>query len=117
MARLAAKMSNYFISGASGPMKAATRVEWEFADVGAKVAVDVLTVERDRKIVFEWKPHVAHNMDAPRERESHEIVRPVPTCRRSLRVPPRRRVPGAEMRPPSRARGTAPGSAGKSGPL
>lgn len=51
-----AKMSNYFISSASGPMKTATSVEWEFADVGAKVAVDVLTVERDRKIVFDWNP-------------------------------------------------------------
>jgi hypothetical protein len=30
-------------------MKTATRVEWEFSDVGAKVAVDVVTVERDRR--------------------------------------------------------------------
>ncbi|MGH9722946.1 MAG: hypothetical protein ACRD8O_22270 [Bryobacteraceae bacterium] len=26
------KMSNYFISGASGPLKAGTAVAWEFAD-------------------------------------------------------------------------------------
>ncbi|MFZ3368701.1 MAG: SRPBCC domain-containing protein [Candidatus Sulfotelmatobacter sp.] len=46
------KMSNYFISGASGPIKVG-RVEWEFGDVGAKVPIDVLEVEDDRKIVLE----------------------------------------------------------------
>ncbi len=49
-----AKMSHYFISSASGPMKAGTTVEWEFADVGAKVPVDVLEVEENCKIAFEW---------------------------------------------------------------
>jgi uncharacterized protein YndB with AHSA1/START domain len=48
-----AKMSGYFISGASGPLEAGTRVEWEFADVGARVAVDVIEVERDKRIVYE----------------------------------------------------------------
>ena len=47
-----AKMSRYFISGASGPMKAGTTVEWEFADVGARVPVDVIEVEK-QKIVYE----------------------------------------------------------------
>ena len=47
------KMSQYFISGASGPMKAGTKVEWEFADVGAKVLIDVLEVEENRRIVYE----------------------------------------------------------------
>lgn len=51
-----AKMSQYFIYGASGPMKAGTKVEWEFADVGAKVAIDVLEVEENRRIVYEWAP-------------------------------------------------------------
>ena len=51
-----AKMSQYFISGASGPMKAGTKVEWEFADVGAKVLIDVLEVEENRRIVYEWAP-------------------------------------------------------------
>src|SRR5260370_7082199 len=49
-----AKMSHYFISGASGPMKAGTKVEWEFADVGAKVLIDVLEVEENRRIAYEW---------------------------------------------------------------
>jgi uncharacterized protein YndB with AHSA1/START domain len=48
-----AKMSQYFISGASGPMKAGTKVQWEFADVGAKVLIDVLEVEENRRIVYE----------------------------------------------------------------
>ena len=48
-----AKMSNYFISGASGPMKAGTTVLWEFADVGAKVSIDVLELQDNRKIVWE----------------------------------------------------------------
>ena len=47
------KMSNYFISGASGPIRADTTVIWEFADVGAKVSIDVLEVEENRKIVLE----------------------------------------------------------------
>jgi uncharacterized protein YndB with AHSA1/START domain len=47
------KMCNYFISGASGPLKARTTVVWEFADVGSKVSIDVLEVEDNRKIVYE----------------------------------------------------------------
>jgi uncharacterized protein YndB with AHSA1/START domain len=47
------KMANYFISGASGPPEAGKTVIWEFGDVGAKVSIDVLEVERNRKIVWE----------------------------------------------------------------
>lgn len=47
------KMSNYFVSGSSGPLKAGTTVVWEFSDVGAKVFIDVLEVEENRKIVWE----------------------------------------------------------------
>lgn len=46
------KMSNYFISNASGPIKPG-KVEWEFADVNAKVSIEVLEVEEDRRIVLE----------------------------------------------------------------
>ena len=46
------KMTNYFISGASGPLKPG-RVEWEFGDVAATVSIDVLEVEDNRKIVYE----------------------------------------------------------------
>jgi uncharacterized protein YndB with AHSA1/START domain len=47
------KMSHYFISGASGPIKSGATVEWEFADVGAKVRIHVLEVEQNRRIVYE----------------------------------------------------------------
>jgi uncharacterized protein YndB with AHSA1/START domain len=47
------KMSNYFISRASGPIQVGTTVVWEFADVGAKVSIDVLEVEENRRIVLE----------------------------------------------------------------
>jgi hypothetical protein len=46
------KMSNYFISGASGPTKV-DRVEWEFGDVGATVSIDVPEVEDNRKVILE----------------------------------------------------------------
>ena len=47
------QMCNYFISRASGPLKAGTTVTWEFNDVGAKVSLDVLEVEENRQIVWE----------------------------------------------------------------
>lgn len=50
-----AKMAHYFITGASGPMKAGHTLTWEFADVGARMSVDVIEVEHDRKIVFDWQ--------------------------------------------------------------
>jgi uncharacterized protein YndB with AHSA1/START domain len=47
------EMSKYFITGASGPMMAGRTVEWEFGDVGAKVAVDVIEVVENRRIACE----------------------------------------------------------------
>lgn len=49
-----AKMSHFFSSGGSGRMKAGTTVEWEFADVGARLSVDVIEIEENRKIAFDW---------------------------------------------------------------
>jgi uncharacterized protein YndB with AHSA1/START domain len=49
-----AKMSGYFTSRGSGPMAPGTRVEWEFADVGAKLLVDVKEIEENHKVVFDW---------------------------------------------------------------
>jgi len=46
------KMSNYFISGASGPIRVG-KIEWEFGDVGVKVLITVLEVQENRKIVLE----------------------------------------------------------------
>lgn len=48
-----AKMSKYFISGASGPLEVGKAVIWEFADVGAKVAINVVEVSENKKIVYE----------------------------------------------------------------
>ena len=50
----AGRMSHYFISSGSGRMKSATTVEWEFADVDAKLSVDVKEIEENRKIIFDW---------------------------------------------------------------
>jgi uncharacterized protein YndB with AHSA1/START domain len=48
------RMSHYFISSGSGPMKTGETVEWEFADVGGRLSVYVKEVEPNRRIVFEW---------------------------------------------------------------
>ena len=47
-------MAQYFISRSSGPLKAGSTVTWEFADVDAKVDVEVLEVALDRRLVFVW---------------------------------------------------------------
>src|SRR5262249_8739250 len=49
-----AKMSGYFISRASGRMEAGTTVEWTFDDVEARLRVDVIEIDEDRRIVFDW---------------------------------------------------------------
>ena len=49
-----AKMSGYFISGASGPMEQGSSIEWKFDDVGAKLSVDVKEIVKNRRIVFDW---------------------------------------------------------------
>ena len=47
------KMSNYFISSASGLLLPGKTVVWEFADVGAKVTIKVLEVEKNTKVIYE----------------------------------------------------------------
>jgi uncharacterized protein YndB with AHSA1/START domain len=47
-----AKLSKYFISCASGPIKRGP-VTWEFGDFGAKVTINVLEVQTNKKIVWE----------------------------------------------------------------
>lgn len=48
------KLSKFFISSGSRTMKAGTTVEWVFADVGGRLAVDIIEVEENRKIAFDW---------------------------------------------------------------
>jgi uncharacterized protein YndB with AHSA1/START domain len=47
-------MAHYFISGADSPLVAGHTVNWEFADVGATVAVKVIDIQPDKHIVLEW---------------------------------------------------------------
>lgn len=47
-------MSHSFTSKGSGPMKPGATVEWEFADVGKRLAVEVKEVEENRKVTFDW---------------------------------------------------------------
>jgi uncharacterized protein YndB with AHSA1/START domain len=49
-----AKMSGYFISRATGPMKQGAEIEWNFDDVGARLSVEVKTIEENRLIMFDW---------------------------------------------------------------
>jgi uncharacterized protein YndB with AHSA1/START domain len=49
-----AKMSQYFISRGSAQMAPQVRLEWEWADVGAKLAIDVIQVVPNERIVFLW---------------------------------------------------------------
>jgi uncharacterized protein YndB with AHSA1/START domain len=46
-----AYMAKYVISGGSGPMRSGTTVEWEFADVGAKVLVNVIEADEEKGII------------------------------------------------------------------
>jgi uncharacterized protein YndB with AHSA1/START domain len=48
------KLSRFFISSASGPLKAGEKVDWVFADVGANLSVDVKEIVPDSRIVFGW---------------------------------------------------------------
>lgn len=48
------RMSHYFITRGSGPMKAGATVEWEFTDVGRSLDVDVKAIEHNHRIAFEW---------------------------------------------------------------
>jgi len=48
------KMSRFFISSASGPMKPGVSVEWLFSDVGVTLSVDVIRIEENRTIIFDW---------------------------------------------------------------
>lgn len=48
------KMSQYFISRGSGRMEQNAKLEWEWADVGAKLSVEVMVLVPNEKIIFVW---------------------------------------------------------------
>jgi len=63
------RMSRYFLTHGSGPLKAGSTVRWDFEDVGRSLAVDVTQVEPDHQIDFEWaasgvKAHVTIVLEA-----------------------------------------------------
>ena len=49
-----AKMAQYFISRGSARLAPGTKVDWEWSDVGAKLAIEVAQLEPDAKIGFAW---------------------------------------------------------------
>jgi uncharacterized protein YndB with AHSA1/START domain len=49
-----AHMVHYFISGADKALIAGQTVNWDFADVGARVAVKVIDIQLNRRILVEW---------------------------------------------------------------
>jgi uncharacterized protein YndB with AHSA1/START domain len=49
-----AKMSQYFISGSSGRIELGAKLEWEWSDVGAKLAIEVGQLDVNSKIGFAW---------------------------------------------------------------
>ena len=48
------KMSQYFISSASGPMVEGKTLTWVFEDVGASGQVIIKKIDENQRIVLEW---------------------------------------------------------------
>jgi uncharacterized protein YndB with AHSA1/START domain len=48
------KLSNFFISGASGPLEEGVSITWFFDDIGGQLPVTVKVVRDNELIVFEW---------------------------------------------------------------
>ena len=49
-----AHMSNYFITSGSGRLAPGASVEWEWADVGASLSVQVVDLEPDASVTLVW---------------------------------------------------------------
>lgn len=49
-----AKMSQYFITHASGPLETGKSISWTWADYNATMQIDVQKIEVDRLISFKW---------------------------------------------------------------
>ena len=49
-----AKITKFFASDASDPLRAGDTVTWTFADVGRTISPKVLAVEPETHIAFEW---------------------------------------------------------------
>ena len=49
------KLSKYFTSHASSELVQGKRIEWEFEDVGVNLQVEVIAIEKNNYILFNWK--------------------------------------------------------------
>ena len=49
-----AKMSQYFITAATGPMEAGKNISWSWADYNATTIITVQKIETDRFSSFTW---------------------------------------------------------------
>lgn len=49
------KLARYFVDASSGPLQSDSQVRWRFAEPAHEVAVKVLKVVPDRKILLEWE--------------------------------------------------------------
>ena len=49
-----AKMSQYFITEATGPMEAGKSINWTWADYNATMTIEVQKIEINRLITFTW---------------------------------------------------------------
>lgn len=48
------KLAQYFVSRASGRLASEANVTWEWADVAATLAIEVVQYEQDKKVSFVW---------------------------------------------------------------
>jgi len=56
------KMSQYFISGASGPMEAGKTISWTWADYHTTINIQVQKIEVDKFISFTWSGNGAETL-------------------------------------------------------
>jgi uncharacterized protein YndB with AHSA1/START domain len=48
------KLAQYFVTKSSGRMEQRAKLEWEWADIGAKHSVEVVMLEPNEKVIFVW---------------------------------------------------------------
>ena len=69
------EISKYFVSNASGNLIEGTKVKWEWKDFYAECMVTVLSIEKNKKIVFSWKGNqVATEVEIQFSSQDDEII-------------------------------------------
>ena len=69
------KITKYFPSHSSGEMLQGNKIIWKFEDVGVELYIDVLKVEKNNYLSFEWSASGTHttveiNLDAKDENQT-----------------------------------------------